>query len=108
MKVRICWKYWELVVTDVPGEDWGECDPPDLKHKQIRIDKRVVNDSMKLMDTVLHEMLHAAVWSLDETYVEDYATVAARVLHKLGYRLVEPPSLPYEPYKEGTDACESE
>lgn len=38
------------------------------------------------LNTILHELLHAAGWPLDEAFVEEYGTVAASVLWKLGYR----------------------
>jgi hypothetical protein len=39
---------------------------------------------------VIHELLHAAHWDLDELAVEETAEDLARVLWKLGYR--SPPS----------------
>lgn len=37
------------------------------------------------LELLLHEILHAACYDLDETCVRDYARDAARILKRLGY-----------------------
>ena len=85
MIVKVCGKRWRLVFEDL-GDDDGSCDSPDAKNKRVVINTRVTANSQAYMETVLHELLHAAVWSLDEEYVHDYAADAARILHRLGFR----------------------
>jgi hypothetical protein len=35
---------------------------------------------------LIHEIVHAAGWHIDETFVERFACDAARALWRLGYR----------------------
>ena len=104
MRVEVGGKRWTMVFTEAPShedDEWiGYCDWPGTANKRIYIDRSVSSDSKKLMDTVLHEILHAGVWTLDEEYVGDYATAATEALHRLGYRLIRQPELPFEPFKE--------
>lgn len=62
----------------------GVCDPPDKKHKEIV----VATDQSELskLDTLIHEMLHAADWHKDEEWIETVGTDIARALWRLGYR----------------------
>jgi hypothetical protein len=88
MYVTIGGKKYRLTWARMKADD-GTCDPPTQRGKRITIDPRVRRDSRKYMETVLHELLHAAVWSLDEEYVRTYAHDAARILHRLGFGLKE-------------------
>ena len=38
------------------------------------------------LEVLIHEMLHAAYWDLDESAIEGAAADVARVLWRLGYR----------------------
>jgi hypothetical protein len=40
----------------------------------------------RLLDTVIHEALHAAYWDIEERAIEQTATDLARLLWRLGYR----------------------
>jgi hypothetical protein len=80
--VTIGGKRWALQF--VPLRDLGECDNPKSIHKRIRI-KRSLKGRERL-DTLIHEMAHAADWPKSEEWVESFATDVARVLWKLGYR----------------------
>lgn len=61
----------------------GECDPPDKPNKEIRVLERLVGEER--LEVLVHEMLHAASWHLDEEYVKQFAQDMARNLTKLGY-----------------------
>jgi hypothetical protein len=89
MTLTILGKRWRLrfVPTLGAGNHRGDCDPPTEKGKSIRIASG--QDSESLMDTLIHEMLHAAGWNLDEEFVERFATDVARELTRLGYRKSE-------------------
>jgi len=78
-----------IVYADL-GDDDGLCDPPGKRHKKITINKRVLPYDQQHMDALLHEMQHGAMWWLDEEYVEGYATAAARVLYRVGFRRAAP------------------
>lgn len=54
----------------------GECDPPDETGKEIRIDQAA--RGKQLLDNLIHEMIHAAFWHIDEEYVTKLATDMAR------------------------------
>jgi len=88
MQVIIDRKRWNLkYVNRLPDGRSGDCDSPDTKNKSIRISKSACRSDQRHLEVLLHEMLHAAVWSLDEEYVAVYARDAARVLVKLGFHL---------------------
>ena len=89
MRVTILGKHWEFVIEPVPGTSLGLCDPPDKPHKKITVDPKAEKKDALLMEVVLHEALHAACWSLDEDYVDEYARDAARLLAKLGFRRIK-------------------
>jgi len=38
------------------------------------------------LDTVLHELLHAAGWHIEEDFIEQFSTDAASILTRLGWR----------------------
>lgn len=87
MIIKIAGKRWRFLREPLRG-DLGTCDPPETPNKAIVV-KRSLKGETEL-DTILHELLHAAAWELlSETWVETTATELARILHKIGYRKVE-------------------
>jgi hypothetical protein len=46
--------------------------------------------SQALLDTTVHEVLHAARPEMSEEAVAETATIIARVLHRLGARITPP------------------
>jgi len=68
-------------------KNYGDCDPPNVKNKQIRV-RQSLRGRLRL-DTIIHELLHAALWEVREEWVDQTATDIARILDKLGYRNVE-------------------
>lgn len=93
MRIKICGRYYTLSFCRITSiaEDGkphrGDCDGPHIKNKQIRINKNLRD--IALLDTLIHEMLHAADWQRDEEWIEETAEDIARILTKLGYRKVE-------------------
>ena len=67
----------------------GQCDPPDGRGKGIRIRPGLKHCPRQLLETLLHELTHAADWSKDEEWIDDYATDVARILWSFGYRREE-------------------
>lgn len=65
-----------VLVNDVEVD--GSCDPADRKPRFILISEGLTKE--RELDVFIHEMLHAAVWDLDETAVEQTATDIARAL----------------------------
>jgi hypothetical protein len=89
--VTVNQKRWRLVFRQLDKNEHGRCDAPHVKNKQISISPTVLNDEELYLATVLHEILHAACWSLDEEYVTEYAKAAAKTAIRLGFRLTEEP-----------------
>ena len=66
------------------GDD-GDCQPPGTENRTIRI--RRGQKPQAELDTILHELMHAADWHKDEdSWVAHLAEVIADTLWKLGYR----------------------
>ena len=86
MFVTIMGKRWKLRFARLKN-DHGSCDPPDEAAKEIVIDEAA--SGCNLLETLIHEMLHAANWHLDEEFVTRCAADMGKVLWKLGYRKCE-------------------
>lgn len=90
MKLYLLGKCWTLrFVRGLHRKSLrGECDPPEARGKEIRIDAELVGE--ELLEVLVHEMLHAANWHAAEEWVEDTSRDVARALTRLGYRRAEP------------------
>lgn len=81
MRVRILGRTWNLRFGSVAelGRDYGACDPPNLRGKEI-----IIRDDLRgreLVDTFIHESLHAGAWhQLDEAFIERLATDVSKLL----------------------------
>lgn len=62
----------------------GECDAPNETAKEIRV--LHVLSGRVLLEVLIHEMLHAAFWDMDETAIEEAGRDIAKALWSLGYR----------------------
>ena len=62
----------------------GYCDPPSQTGKRILVDSRLRGEAR--LETIIHELRHAADWSRAEEFVERESRDLARVLWRLGYR----------------------
>jgi hypothetical protein len=62
----------------------GQCEPPTGPPPRLI---QIVRDQSELMllDTLIHEILHAAFWDMDEAAVAETATDMARILNALGF-----------------------
>lgn len=83
--VNILGRRWRLRYCRLQ-KNYGECDAPDKPNKEIRISSRI--GGQHELEILLHEMLHAAGWHIDEEFVGRSAADMARVLYRLGYRRV--------------------
>ena len=61
----------------------ASCDPPDRTRRAICISEGLTPE--RELDVLIHEMLHAAYWDLDETAIAETATDVAKALLSLGY-----------------------
>lgn len=86
--VRLGKQQWRLKfvrVADLPKDVLGICDHPPGRHPAIRV--RARQCKRMLLDTTLHECLHASLPQLDEETVTQVASDLARVLIRLNCRI---------------------
>ena len=81
MRVRIRGRYFEMTFERLPPTHDGACD---YHGRRVKIRKTLRGE--RQLEVIIHELLHAAHWDLDESAVEETAEDLARVLWKLGYR----------------------
>jgi hypothetical protein len=93
VRVGILGKWWTLrfvPASELPkGKDGardcdGLCDKPTDKGKRILVYDKLSEE--ETLETVVHEVLHAADWWKDEEWIEHAANDLARILWRLGYR----------------------
>jgi hypothetical protein len=84
MRVRLGGRYWEL--RFVPNlRNAGEVDfGMNLESRIIRV--RLGQSAEDMLDTIVHEALHASRPELDEDAVTKTANDVSRLLYRLGYR----------------------
>jgi hypothetical protein len=83
MRVRVLNKLWRLRFAPNLANR-GDCDPPDKPAKEIRISSSLGGEER--LEVLIHELVHADGWHIDEQFVERFARDAARALWRLGYR----------------------
>ena len=85
MHVYIRGKRWRLIFGGIRhNADYiGKCDSPTDKDKTIRVCGRLRGEHR--LETIIHELLHAGSWDLDETAVRELAKDMGRTLTRLGY-----------------------
>lgn len=85
--VKIKKKNWKIKIvksTEMSPMTLGECDHPEHSKPEIWVKR--TQKPLDLMDTVIHEVLHAVRPELSEEAVLDTATTIAKALWKLNYR----------------------
>ncbi len=97
MRIKILGRWWGLRWTRQMQHRqaaahrgqviYGECDPPTISKKEIRI-RTGLSDETE-MEILIHEMLHAANWHIDEEFVAKFAEDAARALTRVGFKKCE-------------------
>lgn len=78
---RIRGSKWRIRFVPNLGDCEGVCDK---STRTIRIAKGYPAE--QTLDSIIHEVLHAALWDLDEEAVSDTANSISTTLWKLGYR----------------------
>ena len=80
MRHKIRGKMWNVRRVPNLGNARGSCDPPKKPNKEIKLLSSL--RGQELLEVLLHEILHAALWDLDEQAIEETAADAARAIWK--------------------------
>lgn len=83
--VTILGKKWKVSWASRLKDALASCSSPDLPNRKITLRRSLLGDDEKLIDCMVHEMMHASQWNLDEGFVEEFATDVARALVRLGF-----------------------
>lgn len=67
------------------GKDWGRCYVPPGRHPLIEIRRSLTGRN--LIDTIAHEVLHAAQPDISEEGVDETASAIASALYAAGCRI---------------------
>jgi len=99
LRFKILGRYWTIEFVDgrqIPGRNGeafqhkhqtdGSPDAARTGPRRIKIWDKL--SGQKLLDAIIHEVTHAANWSLDETFVTEFAHDLAKVLWRLRHRLI--------------------
>lgn len=84
MRIQVVGKRWNLKFVPRLTSVYGNCQSPNTRGKQIRV--LAALRGQKRLEIIVHELLHAASWQLDEEFVSEAACDIAKVLWDLGYR----------------------
>lgn len=86
-RVTIVGKHWTLRYVPLRKID-GDCDAPTTPGKEIRVARRLLHRDrqQRLMETLVHECLHAANWNLSEEHVTQASSDITNVLWASGFR----------------------
>jgi hypothetical protein len=77
--VHIGQKKWRIRVCRVPADRLGDCND---ETGTIRVSNKLVG--VDFVEVLLHELIHARWWCLDEGEVTEFAEEAAAVLEAFG------------------------
>ena len=81
---KVAWRVWRVVFTrDLPKDLDGLCDSPTKDGRPRRGKKIQIRENLQgkeLIETVLHESLHAALDCINEEYVEQTASDQANLI----------------------------
>jgi len=85
-RTRINGRTWRVQFLEARamGKAWGLCNHPPGRHPTISIRRSLTEPAM--LDTLVHEVLHAARPELDEEAVDSTATAIAKALYRAGWR----------------------
>ena len=83
MRIRVLNRFWNLRFAPNLAHR-ADYDPPDERGKEIRVSSTLKGEEK--LEVIVHELVHAAGWHIDEKFAERFAGDAARVLWRLGYR----------------------
>jgi len=82
MRCRLRGKYWSIVRGKLDSKLDGLCD---ANTRTITVRPSLTGE--RELEVLIHEMLHACHWDLDEIAITETSEDLARVLFRLGYRI---------------------
>lgn len=82
--VHIGQKRWKIRVCKTPPDRLGDCND---ETGTIRVSEKLVG--VDFVEVLLHELIHARWWCLDEGEVTEFAEEAAAVLEAFGVTVTE-------------------
>jgi Zn-dependent peptidase ImmA (M78 family) len=84
--IKINKKNWQIRFVNSKGisrDSWGECDYPNKRYPKIVIYKN--QTKRNLVNTLIHEILHAVRPELCEEAITETADIVEKALNKAGY-----------------------
>lgn len=90
LRVRIRDRTWRVrfMPARYMGKDWGRCYHPAGRHPLIEIRRSL--RGRNLIDTIIHELLHAQHPEMTEEAVDATACMVAKCLYAAGCRITPP------------------
>jgi hypothetical protein len=83
--IRLRNKRYKFLKTNLlPKDSWGVCTDPAFTKRVIKIHKSL--NGIKEFEVIVHEMLHACFWDIDESVIREVGIDISHALWKLGYR----------------------
>lgn len=77
---------YRLVSKRLPRKVGGYCEPPTRPNKAIAVCSTIRSPEV-LLENIVHEVLHGALWDLDEVAIRETGECIARILMRLGVHL---------------------
>lgn len=81
MRCRLRGRYWTIIRGKLDRTQDGLCD---ASKRLITVRPSLTGE--RELDVLIHEMLHACHWDLDEQAISETASDLARVLTRMGFR----------------------
>jgi hypothetical protein len=81
------WRIKLVRAKDLPKDWLGDCDHPPGPHPTIRVRRNL--PQQRLASVIAHEVLHAAVPSLDEATVQAASDAIGRAMFLLQFRRIK-------------------
>lgn len=83
--IKIRGKRYRFERTGHVGSDcWGYCTDPSTPNRVIKVHSHLKDDQE--LEFIIHEMIHACFWDLDEDVVREVGRDLSKALWRMGYR----------------------
>jgi len=89
-RVTVLGKSYRFSIERQAKTVWATCDSPSAPNKAMEIDPELLDHPRQLLISLIHESLHLGDWHKDEeSWVEPLAEDIARILYRVGFRLMD-------------------